>query len=101
MNVLFICSKNQRRGQTAAELFKENFITKAVPLSLGMDLLNELEWADTIVVMERKQRKTISSWFPDVYLQKQVLCLDIPDEYQKDQPELVELLQERMNLLKS
>lgn len=56
----------------------------------------ELEWADLVIVMEASQRGEIAKRFPKQYLLKQIVCLDIPDIYHYDQPELVQLLNSKM-----
>jgi len=56
-------------------------------------LTNELlNWADSVVVMEKYHRNTIRKNFPDMYQQKPIVCLYIPDDYDFMQPELIELL---------
>ena len=49
-----------------------------------------------IVVMDDQQRSELSKRFPKEYLQKRIPSLDIQDVYGYRQPELVELLKERM-----
>ncbi|MBI5391257.1 hypothetical protein HZB02_07240 [Candidatus Woesearchaeota archaeon] len=46
--------------------------------------------------MEEFQREELAKRFPNIYLQKQILCLDVPDVYTYDQPELKLLLQQRL-----
>ena len=47
-------------------------------------------------LMEDDQRSEISKRFPKQYMQKLILSLDIPDVYQYNQPELMDLLRSRM-----
>ncbi len=51
-----------------------------------------LDWADTIVVMERHHRNSIRHKFPDAHDLKKIVCLYIPDIYDYMQPELISLL---------
>lgn len=51
-----------------------------------------LDWADTVVVMEKHHRNTIRKIFPDIYQQKPIVCLYIPEDYDFMQPELIEIL---------
>lgn len=51
-----------------------------------------LTWADRIVVMEKYHRSHIRKHFPDIYNNKRIVCLYIPDEYDYMQPELIEIL---------
>lgn len=100
MKVLFICNQNQNRSKTAEELFSAQYET----LSAGLyneKPVNEqqLSWAEMIVVMEETQRKELSKRFPKQYLKKQIICLEIPDIYFYNQPELIEVLKEKMDKL--
>jgi len=52
-----------------------------------------------IIVMEEKQRAEIAKRFPLIYMQKQILVLDIPDIYRYKQPVLVQLLTLRVSKL--
>lgn len=74
-HVLFICSQNRLRSPTA-EL---------------------IEWADLIFVMEKAHRNKLSAKFKPSLLNKRVICLDIPDEYEFMDPVLVRLLQSKVS----
>jgi len=56
---------------------------------LSAELLN---WADSIVVMEKHHRNFIRKHFPEIYRTKKIVCLYIPDIYSYMQPELIEIL---------
>ena len=100
MKVLFICNQNQNRSKTAEEVFKGRFKTKSAGLYNEKPVSKkELSWADTIVVMEDEQRKEIAQRFPDIYMQKQILSLEIPDVYHYNQPELIDVLKAKVNNL--
>ncbi len=100
MKVLFICNQNQNRSKTAELLFKKHYETKSAGLYNEHPVTQEqIEWADTIVVMEDQQRTELSKRFPRHYLQKRIISLDIPDMYIKDQPELVQELRKKIKLL--
>lgn len=100
MNLLFICNQNKHRSKTAEELFKDRYNTKSAGLFNQRPVTKkELEWADTIAVMEDFQRKELSKKFPEQYLKKKIISLDIPDVYQYQQPELVKILKERIKKL--
>jgi predicted protein tyrosine phosphatase len=97
MNILFICNQNKNRSKTAENIFKGRFNTKSAGLYNARPLTEkQLSWADVIVVMETEQRKEISKRFPRQYLQKRILSLDIPDTYGYYQPELIEMLNHKM-----
>jgi len=89
MKVLFICNQNQNRSKTAEYLFKNKFKTKSAGLYNEKPVTKkQLSWADTIIVMEDAQRTEIAKRFPQEYMQKQILSLNIQDIYQFNQPEL-------------
>lgn len=97
MNILFVCNQNQNRSRTAEELFKEQHSTRSAGLYNDSPVKEEeLRWAEVIIVMEDSQRQEISERFPEVYLQKKILSLNIPDIYSYNQPKLVGLLKEKM-----
>ena len=100
MKVLFICNQNQNRSKTAEELFKDKFKTRSAGLYNSKPVnKRQLLWADTIIVMEDEQRGEIAKRFPDVYMQKRILSLDISDIYNYNQPELINILKSKVNEL--
>ena len=100
MKVLFICNQNQNRSKTAEDIFKERFQTKSAGIYNGKPVTEkQLSWADLVVVMEDIQRSEIAKRFPEKYMQKRVLSLNIPDIYHYNQPELIDLLKSKINEL--
>ena len=97
MKLLFICNQNKHRSKTAEELFKERFETKSAGL-YGGKIISEkqMEWADLIVVMEDEQRYELSKRFPNQYLKKRIISLDVPDTYSYGQKELQKILKIKM-----
>ena len=97
MKALFVCNQNQNRSKTAEELFKNRFKTKSAGL-FNEKPLNEkqISWADTVFVMENKQRTEIAKRFPKQYMQKRIISLNIPDVYHFNQPDLVNVLKDKM-----
>lgn len=96
-SLLFICSKNQWRSPTAELLFKNHpFHTarSAGTSSKARIKINQkmIENADIIFLMERKQQQILKKLFPTVIAEKQLIVLDIEDNYQFNDPELVEIL---------
>jgi predicted protein tyrosine phosphatase len=53
-------------------------------------------WADIIVVMEKTHRAKLQRRFRAAFKGARVLCLDIPDNYAFMQPELVQLLKDKL-----
>lgn len=100
MKVLFICNQNQNRSKTAEHIFKDRFETKSAGLYNEKPVTErQLSWADIIVVMEDEQRTELANRFPSQYLQKRILSLDIQDIYQYGQPELIEDLKSKVDML--
>ena len=55
-----------------------------------------IEWADTIIAMEREHRNRLNRKFRAQLKGKQLIVLGIPDDYDYMQPELVSLLRARL-----
>ncbi len=97
MNILFVCNQNQNHSKTAEELFEDKFDTKSAGLYNEKPLTEkQLSWAHVVIVMEEEQRKEIAKRFPELYLQKRILSLEIPDVYQYGNLKLVELLKSKV-----
>ncbi|MBI3035921.1 phosphotyrosine protein phosphatase [Candidatus Woesearchaeota archaeon] len=97
---MFICNQNLNRSKTAEDIFKGRFETKSAGLYNEKPLTaKHLSWADVVIVMEDVQRNEIAKRFPKHYMQKRILSLDIPDIYNYNEPELIELLKLRMGEL--
>ena len=100
MNVLFICNQNQNRSKTAEEIFKDRFNTKSAGLYNSRPVTEkQISWADMVIVMEESQRSEIARRFPKQYLLKRILSMDIPDVFHYNQPELIEILNAKMDEL--
>jgi len=54
--------------------------------------IEQIEWADVVFVMERRQKARLSQMFGAALKGKRVICLSIPDTYTYMQPELIDLL---------
>lgn len=100
--VLFICSHNQLRSPTAERVFRDHpgvevksaGVSDLSPVCVDRWLL---EWAEIIFVMEPDHRQELGRKFQEVCRSKKVICLNIPDQYNYMDPELVELLKERVS----
>ena len=100
--ILFVCTVNRMRSATAQKIFEND--DRFEVLSAGTDKmantaisLELLNWADSIVVMEKHHRNYIHKKFPAVYKNKKIVCLYILDEYDYMQPELISLLRNRVD----
>ncbi len=91
------------RSPTAAKLWKELYgdETDYVGIYTAKNLKEKVKWADLIIVMEPHQRKFISERYPKEYIKKQIICLDIPDLYSKENPELINTLKIKFKEIKS
>ena len=104
MNLLFICSRNQWRSPTAEKLFdrhpchhaKSAGTEKTARVKVNGKMLS---WADKIYVMERKHKERLMQYFPEELKGKQLLVLDIPDEYKFMDPELIQILEASLDNL--
>jgi predicted protein tyrosine phosphatase len=101
LNILFICSRNQWRSPTAEAIFKNHPHIRA--RSAGTEpsariRVNEklLLWADMIFVMEKRHREKLHRSFAGAMSGKDIVVLEIPDEYKFMDDELIEVLQESL-----
>jgi predicted protein tyrosine phosphatase len=94
-NLLFICSKNQWRSPTAELLFKGHQLHSArsagtsdkARIKVNQKLL---DWADVLFVMEYKHRNLLRQQYNTH--RKQIIVLNIKDDYQFNDPELIVVL---------
>lgn len=98
-NILFICSKNKWRSPTAEAIFSRD--TRMNVRSAGTSQKakrtvseKDITWADIIFVMEKKHKQRLKARFTRLLDYKDIITLDIPDEYQFMDAELVELLKD-------
>lgn len=100
MKVLFVCNMNKHRSKTAEMLFRDRFQTKSAGLFNEKPVaVDEIEWADTIAVMEDFQREELVKRFPNECVQKRLITLGVPDFFQFNQPELIDLLKTKVERL--
>ncbi len=55
-----------------------------------------IEWADAILVMERRQQESLRRRFGALLVGKRVICLGVPDTFDYMQDELVALLRAKV-----
>src|ERR1700756_3313528 len=95
MNILFVCSRNQWRSPTAEAIYKRqsglHVKSAGTEPSARIKLTAKIiMWADIIFVMEKKHKQKMMEKFPFETEGKQIIILDIPDEYQFMDEELIE-----------
>ncbi|GAA4325464.1 hypothetical protein [Flaviaesturariibacter amylovorans] len=100
-NVLVICGRNKKRSRTAEHIFKndDRFSVRSAGISPSSDRVvteKDINWADIVFVMERRQASRISSAFAHLDLPR-IEVLDIDDVYEFMDEELIDLLQDRIN----
>src|SRR4051812_47508672 len=99
--VLFVCRLNRHRSATAERIFckrKDLEVRSAGTEEDAMVRVNTrmLEWADVIFAMDPMQVDALRRLFPAHPALQRVVCLDIEDVYSFLQPQLVELLQQKV-----
>jgi predicted protein tyrosine phosphatase len=99
--ILFVCSRNRRRSLTAETIFQSEPAWEV--RSAGTEksarikvTAGHLGWADVIVVMEKRHKERLQQKYPEELAEKQCLCLFISDDYEFMDPNLIELLREKM-----
>jgi predicted protein tyrosine phosphatase len=95
--ILFICSRNQWRSPTAEAVCRKD--PRLEVRSAGTSeksarrlTARDLDWADVVLVMEPKHARRIRQQSRKTTSLPPIYSLDIPDEYQRMDPVLVQLL---------
>ncbi|WP_210240326.1 hypothetical protein [Amaricoccus solimangrovi] len=103
MKVLFVCTANKLRSPTAERVFRDWPGIEAI--SAGTDpasprpLTKELvASADMIFAMEKHHREWIRKKFKERPSDGKIFDLGIPDEFERDDPVLVKLLEAKVGL---
>ena len=101
MNLLFVCTAAQKRSPTAAFLFSQSREHKAK--FAGINPLSEIPltaqaiiWSDLIFVMEEIHRNFMLESFSSELKNKEIHVLNIPDIYEKNNPELIKILKNKL-----
>jgi predicted protein tyrosine phosphatase len=99
--ILFICGKARQRSPTAEQVFADapGWETASAGLSADADnpvSTEQIEWATHIAVMEKRQLVRLRKAFPKIVSGRKLISLDIPDDYTFMQPELIDLLIQRI-----
>ena len=101
IKILFICSRNRRRSLTAETIFKDNpaWDVRSAGTEEGARIkvtAGQLGWADVIIVMEKRHKVRLRQKYPEALAAKPCVCLFISDNYEFMDPDLIELLREKM-----
>jgi predicted protein tyrosine phosphatase len=97
VQLLFICSRNRWRSPTAEKIFEgaPGYRVKSAGTESGARVRvtgEMIGWADVIFCMEKRHVHRLRDHFPDALSGKQLICLNIPDDYGFMDPELIEML---------
>lgn len=100
-HVLFICRWNRCRSATAERLFSKRPDLDVRSAGTSDDALvrvnqRMLEWAEDIFIMDESQRDALQAMFPGHPALHRLVCLEIPDDFTFGQPELVALLESKV-----
>lgn len=101
-HVLFVCSQNRLRSPTAEQVFANHPGIECSSAGTNHDADNPLtpelvEWAEIIFVMEKAHRNKLTSKFRRHLVNKRVIVLGIPDEYEYMDADLVRLLRAKVH----
>jgi predicted protein tyrosine phosphatase len=101
MNLLFVCSENRLRSPTGEEVFSTFEGVNAIGCGTNSDADTPvsgdlIQWADIIFVMEHSHKNKVSKKFKKLLKGKKLVCLDIPDEYERMDPILIRLMKNRV-----
>jgi predicted protein tyrosine phosphatase len=102
MNLLFICSRNRLRSPTAEAIFSVYEGIEAMSAGTSPDADHSvsaelIDWADIVFAMERNHRRRLQERFAALLRTKQIVVLDIQDNYKFMDAELIRVLEEKVN----
>lgn len=109
MHILFICSANKDRSATAEDVAREYYPEHeydsagtnqkiCFQYSTQYISLEKLNWADLVMVMENKHKKSIIKTFGSSH-GKRIKVLHIRDQYEYGNATLKEMIKEKLNLI--
>lgn len=102
LKILFVCTVNRMRSATAHEIFNNDnrFDVKSAGTDISATTVISrelLDWANSIIAMEKHHRNYIREKYPDIYNNKKNVCLYVPDEYDFMDKELISILEYKAN----
>jgi len=98
-HILFVCGRHRWRSPTAEAIYRKDPRVKIRSAGVSDKSRhrvsdNDLDWADLVLVMERKYKSRILETFRDHPNLPRIVSLDIPDEYERMNEQLIALIQE-------
>jgi predicted protein tyrosine phosphatase len=102
IKLLFLCSRNKWRSLTAEKIFDglNGYEVRSAGTEEGARIKvteGHIGWSDLIFVMEKKHLRRLKDKFSNMLNSKQIICLDIPDDYKFMDEELIEILKLRIS----
>ena len=102
-HILVVCARNKKRSRTAEYIFKNDnrFAIRSVGLSVKSPRKiseNDLNWASLVLVMENNHRAKIKDIYSFLDLPP-IEVLGIPDDYEFMNMELIEILEDKINVV--
>lgn len=102
--LLFVCARNRWRSPTAERIYRSDPRIDVRSAGLSPQSRHQLSaadlaWASLLLVMEHRHKSRIQTLFPEVDPLPRIAVLDIPDDYEFMDPDLVELITERVESL--
>ena len=101
-NILFVCTHNKWRSPTGEEVWRRtsNVSVRSVGTSQKAKRTvnaKDIQWADLIFAMEQKHKKQLKAEFSSLLESKNIMVLDIPDEYKYMDEELINIFKESVS----
>ena len=98
IRALFLCGRGRMRSPTAVHIAVSlpNVAAESGGLSQDADdpvSLEQIQWADVICVMEKRQRKRLNTLFGPHLKGKVVAVLNVPDIYDLMDKDLISILE--------
>ncbi len=99
--LLFVCTFNMSRSHTAEWLFRRHSRIEAQSAGTHPSAITRisealLRWAERVVVMEEHHAAFLKEEFPEAMTGREVICLQIPDDYMPMAEDLKAILRERL-----
>jgi predicted protein tyrosine phosphatase len=103
MRVLFVCSQNRLRSPTAETVFASYDGLEVLSAGVDADAVTPvsrdlIEWAEIVFAMENYHRNKLRERFGKLLEGRRLVVLRIKDDYKYMEPELVEILKNRVSL---
>jgi len=96
-HVLVVCSRNLRRSLTAEQLLRRSPLCVARSVGTASSARvqvreADIEWADVVYAMEQSHIDQLRKRFRAALAGCDVVCLDVPDDFEYMDADLVEML---------